>query len=201
MPGLRPRLLSNVKNCHWLFFALLVFSAPQSSAKRAGNRPYVSTMDGMSVFYARCIPDEVEGNKGTTTIYVVRKDGDKKTDVYPWYSPGGLYLGWSPIAGKVAVMSLREKAPTREQQVEFSFHLGGKLIKSYTTKDLEKMGVKIEPLWEEEGEGAQFRVLGCIQVPNTNDYDFVVESGGKKLAFDILTGEPRVSAAGAGKSR
>ena len=34
-------------------------------------------------------------------------------------------------------------------------------------------------------------MIGCEQVPGTNDYDFVIESKGKRLAFDIVTGKPR----------
>jgi hypothetical protein len=155
-----------------------------------GNGPYVQSMDGPSAFYARCIPDQGEGNKGTTTIYRVRKETDEKIDTYNWYSPEGVVMGWSPIAGKVAVMSLREQAPTREQQIEFRFSLGGTLIHSYTTKDLETMGIKVGQSWD--GERAQFKVLGCIQVPNTNNYDFVIQtSDGVTLAFDILTGKLR----------
>jgi hypothetical protein len=33
--------------------------------------------------------------------------------------------------------------------------------------------------------------VGCKQVPGTNEYDFVIELKGKKLAFDILTRKPR----------
>lgn len=173
-----------------ILVSFLLATQASFAFSRAANGPYVQSMDGPSVFYARCIPDENEGNKGTTTIYRVRKEADEKIDTYNWYSPEGLVMGWSPIAGKVAVMSLREKAPTREKQIEFSFYLGGKLLHSYTTKDLENMGIKIGPSWE--GERARIKVLGCIQVPNTNDYDFVIEtSDGKKLAFNILTGKPR----------
>ena len=43
----------------------------------------------------------------------------------------------------VAVMSLREEAATREQQIEFRFHLGGRLLRSYTLQDLVGLGVEV----------------------------------------------------------
>ena len=159
--------------------------------KRVANRAYVQAMEGPSVFYARCIPSEDEGNKGTTTIYRVNKGGDEKVDSYNWYSPDGVILGWSPIEGKVAAISLRERASGRNKQIEFAFHLGGKLLQSYTTQSLGVLGIEIGPSFE-GGEQARFKVVGCVQVPQTNEYDFVIESsGGRKFAFDILTGKLR----------
>src|SRR5512144_1690906 len=94
------------------------------------------------------------------------------------------------LAGKVAVMSPLEAASTRDKQIEFAFHLGGKLLASYSTASLEAMGLEIER--SREGDRAQFKALGCVQVPGTNEYDFVIEtSSGKKFGFDILTGKVR----------
>ena len=174
-----------------LSVGLLLCCVPTCLAmKRVGNEPYVQAMDGPSVFYARCVPDDAEGNKGRTTIFRVRRTADEKLDTYDWYSPEGVILGWSPLAGKVAAMSLLEPASARDKQIEFAFHLGGKLLASYTTASLESMGIEIGR--SREGDRAQFKVLGCIQVPGTNEYNFVIESSrGRKYAFDILTGKPR----------
>lgn len=174
-----------------LIAASLLCCIHQCIAKsRAANGPYVQAMDGPSVFYARCIPDDNEGNKGTTTIYRVKKAGDEKVDSYNWYSPDGVILGWSPIAGKVAAMSLRERASSPDEQIEFAFHLGGKLLQSYTTASLKALGIEIGPSFE--GDQARFKVIGCVQVPQTNEYDFVIESSsGERFAFDILTGKLR----------
>ena len=49
------------------------------------------------VFYARCIPAESQGAKGTTTIYRVKADADEVVDRYDWYGPTTVVLGWSPI--------------------------------------------------------------------------------------------------------
>jgi hypothetical protein len=35
-------------------------------------------------------------------------------------------------------------------------------------------------------------MIGCEQVPGTNEYDFILDFGdGKQAKLDILTGEPR----------
>src|SRR6218665_3645976 len=96
--------------------SLLCWIQQSSAMSRAANRPYIQTMDGPSVIYARCIPDGNEGNKVGTVIYHVKEAGDEKLDTYHRYSPDGVILGWSPIEGKVAAMSLRERAPSRDKQ-------------------------------------------------------------------------------------
>ena len=46
---------------------------------------------------------------------------------YEWYSAAGLVLAWSPIAGKVGVMRLKQNTGKEpNDQIEFSFYIGGK---------------------------------------------------------------------------
>lgn len=163
------------------------FCVKPVESKPSPNRSYVqSGPDGIT--YARCIPSELQGRKGTTTIYRVWSDKDEILDVYDWYSPQGLVLGWSPIAGKVAVMSLRGlRTSDLQKQIELSFYLGGKFLISYSTKDLANMGVGtysgVDGIW------ADFKPLGCEQIPGTNDYGFVIEARNRRIRFDILTGK------------
>jgi hypothetical protein len=166
--------------------AVLVAAAP-AVADRAGNRPYVqSGPDG--VIYARCVPDGLAGSAGRTEVYSVGKQKDDLIAAYDWYAPEGVTLGWSPSAGKVAVMARRS-----EPAAELSFYLGGTRLAAYTADDLGKLGVEVAKRRATAGPEirAEFRVLGCEQVPGTNDYLFVIESKGKRLGFDIRTGKPR----------
>ena len=171
--------------------ALFAFSFTRNAAafQDAGNCPYVqSGPDG--VFYARCIPRETRGSGGFTDIYKVQKDHDELVDHYDWFTKHGVVLGWSPIAGKVAVMAIRKDAPSPpDQQIEFSFYLGGKLLKSWTTADLNRLGAEVSPSFY-GGERAVFQVLGCEQVPRTNEYIFSIKiAKDNKVSFDILTGD------------
>jgi hypothetical protein len=171
---------------------LVVFALPVLAGKRSPNRPYVTSgPDG--VFYARCVPAEDRGTKGTTTVYHVLKDGDKVVDTYEWYVQGRVVLGWSPIAGKVGIMALGGPPATgSDAPAELSFHLGGKHLASYSIDDLKKLGVKLDDLVASDGTRIGFKVIGCEQMPGTNEYQFVVEVNGKKLSFDILTGKPPI---------
>lgn len=168
----------------------LAFATGQAQASRTTtNFPYVQSMQ-MGVFYARCVPQAIEGTKGTTKIYHVGKDQDELMNSYDWYAKNGLVLAWSPIVGKVAVMALGG-SPTDGPgtQTEISFYLGGKFLKAYTSQDLKGWGADV---WQRGGRGAIFQVLEQEQIPGTNEYVFSIEIKGKKFSFDILTGKPYV---------
>ena len=113
------------------------------ASKPRSNFSYVqSGPDG--VFYARCVPDEAEGTRGTTKVYRVGKQRDDLVDGYDWYVRPGVVLGWSPIAGKVAIMALGgPPAPGSDTPPELSFHLGGERLASYTAVDLKEWGAEI----------------------------------------------------------
>src|SRR5215218_10277902 len=113
---------------------VLVAVAAPTLADEPGNRSYVqSGPDG--VFYARSVPDALTGSAGRTRVYSVGRDKDDLLETYDWYARG-VTLGWSPKAGKVAVMARRNGA-------ELSFYLGAKLLASYTADDLAKLGVEV----------------------------------------------------------
>lgn len=160
---------------------------PVSASKAAQDFPYVySDLDG--IFYARCIPTT---GAGKTEIYQVKADKDQLIDTYDVYSRNGLRLGWSPIAGKVAMMLIRPKDnPDLNKQEELVFFLGGKRLMQYTTGDLEKLGARVTPDMH-NGKHAQYKVIGARQVPATNEYDFVISIQEKEIGFNILTGKQR----------
>jgi hypothetical protein len=165
---------------------LAAVTAQALAEKKVPARPYVqSGPDG--VFFARCVPDEKAGPAGTK-VYKVGRENDELLDSYDWHAPE-VTLGWSPTAGKVAVMARGGKQAAGAEPVKLSFHLGGKHLVSYTTEELGKLGVEVAK--RQDPGGPVFRVVGCEQLPGTNDYDFVIESKGKRLAFDITTGKLR----------
>lgn len=169
---------------------LLTVTASVWASKPVANFSYVHSGLG-GRFYVRCIPDDQEGEKGSTVLYRVNKDKDEIVDRYDWYSPKGAILGWSPIAGKVAIMRKGgQDSPDHKKQVEFSFYIGGKFLKIYTTHDLMTMGAKVSFKRFEGSKRADIEFLGCRQIPRTNEYVFPVKiSDNKIIEFDILTGE------------
>jgi hypothetical protein len=190
---MRPTLLYTVRLIAIFSALLLVPPGVFAFKDRAENFTYIqSGPDG--IFYARCVPAGKDGGAGHADIYRVHEDKDELLDRYDLY-PRSIVLGWSPIAGKVAVMAIvRGEAADWKQQEEFRFMIGGKLLKKYTSADLLALGAD-EQTSRPGGQRAAYRVGACEQVPGTNDYDFVVElKDGAKVRFDILTGEPRQAA-------
>ena len=173
-----------------------------ASKRTKWSSPYVVTGLGGGYYVKSAPEDEArEGTtKGTTRIYRVRKDADELIDSYDWYAPRerqpGLVMGWSPIAGKIAVMRIHdEPAPLTDERVELSFYIGGKFLKSYTVKDLVALGANSpgqdhRKFTDEIRLSLEYKVLPCEQVPTTNDYRFAIQvAGDKKILFDILTGD------------
>ena len=123
--------------------------AKREEKKPGGSRPYVVTSHQDGLYYAKSVPADESGQsaQGTTKVYRVGRDGDELLDTYPWYAPRGVKTGmlldWSPTAGKVAIMRMHdEDVPFAMDRVELTFYLGGKLLKSYTVKDLAALGVR-----------------------------------------------------------
>jgi hypothetical protein len=182
-----------------VILVLVLASCGCADAKDAGNPPYVATLrEPLGPFYARCLPAKSKGNDGTTQILLLRPEGDTVITTYSWYNAGGIEMGWSPKAGKIAVMRLRQDSGLPAQkQTELSFYLGDRLLWSYTTADLAKLGAKVkrDVYAIESGFGvastrAAYDVEGCVQAWSSNDYYFKVRLDDKNtLNFDILTGK------------
>ena len=175
------------------FGVLFAVAASAAGSPPVPNGPYVQSMDG-GAFYARCVPAADAGPAGTTKVYRVGRDADELVDTYDWYAQEGVVLGWSPLAGKVTVMARGGKPGPDGRRVELSFHLGGRQLAAYTAADLEELGVEVPLRRTPSGRPeprADVRAVRCEQVPGTNEYDFVVESGGRQFRFDILTGRSR----------
>lgn len=177
---------------------LLLITGGRAAGKKGPVRAYVqSGPDG--IFYARCVPPAAgEGAKaaGRTTVYQVEGEHDRVLDRYDWYAPGGVALGWSPLAGKVAVAAMFDVVPDAagewRGQEQLRFAMGGKLLKGYTASDLIALGAAERVADSVGRRGAALRLVACEQVPETNEYDFVVAVGdGVMLRFDITTGELR----------
>lgn len=169
---------------------IVILFAHSTEAKRASNYPYAQALPSHGRIYARCIPEENDGDKGSTEIFRVRKGGDELVDKYDWYNKRGIRLGWSPTVGKIAIMRFKqEEGKEFDEQIELSFYLGGELLKTYTTSDLIKLGACVARTSVDRGPHAEYKPIECRQVPGTNDYYFRIELGdGTVLRFNVLNG-------------
>ena len=157
---------------------------------RGANLPYISTDDGL--FYARCVPADRDGSAGTTVILEVGRETDRVVDRYDWYSRERVRLGWSPLAGKIAVASRAELPGAGRPPTQLSFHLGGKLLKSYTLEQLKPLGLGEHPVVSSNGQHQIAIDAMAYDLENTNRRYFPVRfgRGREPVRFDILTGEP-----------
>lgn len=175
----------------------LCWASLAAGSKVRKNVPYVQSGPDRftGVFYARCIPTGDEGSAGQTELFRVREAGDELLARYDWYAPGGLVLAWSPLKGKVAVLSImREQTPDDwKKREQLRFALGGDTLARYTSDDLLTMGAT-QSADSVHGLYAGYRIIGVEQVPQTNEYDFVIEvAQDKRLRFDITTGQLRAA--------
>jgi hypothetical protein len=193
-----------------------VLSMPVESLKRGPNRPYVAEGPG-GYFYAKAVPGERFGPKGITKIYRVQAGDDLSLDQYEWYAVERVKLGWSPTAGKVAVLvgpigaaggppqltneTINEKgeieapkvtkvANLTDNRVELSLYLGGKLVRHFTVGQLMALGAKLKRVKDDSRPRlTDVKIVDCVQIPGTNEYDFIVKTGsGNEIRIDIVTG-------------
>jgi len=95
------------------------------------------------------------------------------------------------VGATASVMRFRQdEGKEFDKQIELSFYLGGKLLKSYTTADLVKLGARTARSSADLGPRAIYKPIECRQVPNTNDYYFAIDlENGTTLRFNVLNGK------------
>jgi hypothetical protein len=183
-----------------LFLSLLASGG--KIAGRGENQPTVqSTRYGGH--YVRSVPSSDYGEKGTTKVFKVKRGGDELLNEYPVYMRGDLFLGWSPTGSKWCLVHLEPERITKNDEIWTKlgkisclvFYARGKEIRTYTGKDLEKMGLKrrvYKHIYKRPGE---FVVHGICQIPCTNHYvlkiDRIKKAGSdpETILLDITTGK------------
>ncbi len=165
--------------------------------------PYLVT-DGSGRYYARCAPGTVNP-PGTTTIYRVDLGGDKVIDRYLWFErfhyPGRLYVqsvGFDPKRGTPIIALLRmhnsRNAESRDEQVELSIYLAGKLVQHVTTKQLDDLGAEVKAYQGgriADGDYAVYRFNGYDASKRQEHpygcFSFMI--GGNIVLIDIAKGD------------
>jgi len=150
----------------------------------------------------RSIPSEDFGSKGKTQVLRVRNSGDELLDEYPVYMRGELYLGWSPILGKWCLVHLEPARVSSDidfdnmgKVTRLAFYVGGKEIFSYSSEDLQKLGLERKVAHLTNNLTGSFTVHGIDQIPLTNHYVFAMErtvgnqTNTEKVLLDITTGK------------
>ena len=124
------------------------------------------------------------------------------TQCYPVYMRGELYLGWSPILGKWCLVHLEPARVSSDidfdnmgKVTRLAFYVGGKEIFSYSSEDLQKLGLERKVAHLTNNLTGSFTVHGIDQIPLTNHYVFAMErtvgnqTNTEKVLLDITTGK------------
>ena len=114
---------------------LALFAAIARADEEGGNSIYVQSGEYGSC-YAKSIPAESYGPKGTTRVYLVRDKDDLLEQTYDWYAP---QIALRSTSKGIAVIRLgswpRGRAASAEE-LAIAFYLNGKLLHSYSTLDI-----------------------------------------------------------------
>lgn len=180
----------------------LLFSV-NANSKMFGNGENNPTVQSAfeGTCYVRSVPTEDFGTQGKTRVYKVKSDNDQLLDEYSLYMRGSLYLGWTPLAGKWCLVHVEPARVTSDTDyrnmgkiTRLAFYMGGKELYSYTSEDLQKIGLERKVAHLQNRIPGSFIVHGIEQIPCTNYYVFSVEVTNKsgnpeKVTFDITTGK------------
>ncbi|MDA7916217.1 hypothetical protein N9B94_03185 [Verrucomicrobia bacterium] len=163
------------------------------------NRPTLqSALAG--AYYVRTVPSEDFGTSGKTEVFQVSSKGDILLDEYPVFMRGKLYLGWSPLAGKICLVQVCPERITSNDDwnklskiSRLAFYMGGKETLSYTRKELEEMGLTNKVAHLAHSGAGYYLIHGIRQVPRSNHYGLAIErniTGGREtIMLDITTGK------------
>ena len=121
--------------------ALILIARTQAYAdQEASNRAYVrASEDGQ--LYARSVPDDLFGTKGTTTVYRVKGGKDTVFASFPWYSHC-VYLSNESI---LRMGPWNGGSKPNDSDLAIGFYGFNGRTKRYSTKDIEKISHKYRP--------------------------------------------------------
>lgn len=156
--------------------------------KEAGNRAYVKASEWGQV-YAKSIPAESYGLKGTTNIYQVQPGEDQLLQTYDWYAPE-LYVDGFTGLQTVYVVQMGPWARGHEASNDHSavaFYKNDQRIASYSTLDIVGAPGNVE------SSISHYHVFGKrhgFRRPFGNQLMFDIEDvKGRLLSFNVDTGK------------
>ena len=168
--------------------ALLLAAVPITllADREAANRPVVhSGLNGRC--YAKSVPDEWQGQKGTTSVYAVEMEADRLLCEYDWYA-SEFYLGGSDERTLVRFGPWHRLSGPREGHLAIGFYRDGECIREYTTGQMEAAGSGIS---ESVSHYVVFPFSGRHGFRRLEGNDFVYEVegvSGHLFTFDVQTG-------------
>ena len=96
------RTKRNVSVLLAIFSLTLLTISPAFADEETGNRAYVKGSE-YGQLYAKCVPAESYGIKGTCRVFLVGPEQDELLQTYPWHSPDIFVEGFSADKSVYAV--------------------------------------------------------------------------------------------------
>jgi hypothetical protein len=173
-----------------MWFALFA-CAPALADQEASNVPFVKTSEWGNC-YAKAVPTELYGSKGTTRIYSVRPGEDAVLETYDWFAKQ-IYLqcgvGHPNEQLGVSLVRVEQWARGRQpssDQMAIAFYFKGHLVKQYSTLDIAASTSGVSR--SVSHYSVVSRVYGYRQ-QKSNFYSFeVLAVDGRVIVFDPTTG-------------
>jgi hypothetical protein len=166
--------------------ALTLFSSNARADSEAPNVTYVQSGE-IGNCYAKSIPTEFYGSKGTTRIYLVREKDDELAFTFDWYARQIALLNTSKGVAVIRIGNWARGHEANKDELALAFYLNGKLLRSYSTLDIAGKPDNISRSVSHYTVIAQH--LGFRWVAeNSHAYD-IKTTDGRTISFNIDTGE------------
>jgi hypothetical protein len=175
-------------HCHAItaILAIALLAPIVRADEEASNRTYVQSGEYGSC-YAKSIPAESYGSKGTTRVYLVREKEDLLELTFDWYAPQIALQGTSKGLAVIRFGSWPRGHVATPDELAIAFYLNGKLLHSYSTLDIagkpENVSFSV----------SHYRVikkqLGFRWIEGNTHAYYVQTTDGRVISFNIDTGE------------
>jgi hypothetical protein len=171
------------------FVALLFLAAPLCADEEAANAPHV-TADASGRCYAKSVPAESYGSRGTTSVYRVMAGADRLIETYAWYAPRvELQCNTPGLSGDaVSIVQFGPWARGRQATADhlaIAFHANGRLLRRFSTLDIagspDNVSASVSH-YQVFGEVEGYVYAGAVLVFRLNTTD------GRRLTFEPATG-------------
>lgn len=172
--------------------ALLLLPLSASADDEASNTPRVFA-SRYGNCYAKSVPAEHYGQKGTTRIFMVDAGTDRLAHTHPWYAQQLFLECNAAAAGKPVAVAVARIGPWHRgrrataNDLAIAFYHGGKLVRQYSTLDIAGSPDNLSASMShfrvfEHTDGYHWR--------SGNEYVFHARTtDGRHLAFDAASGE------------
>lgn len=181
-----------------VFVVFSVLAGHVFADSEAPKTPYARASKDGGV-YAKCFPDDSSGEQGKTEVYRMGKEGEELLCSFDWF-PGDIYLvdnfrNFGDFYAVVRIGHWSRGNEPNDQDLAIAFYRGCKEVRRYSTADIVRLGF-VDPgnVKKSVSHYTVFQKIEGFKFLDFDKYEFdVVTEEGRRLSFDVTTGELRVN--------